>query len=289
MKTKRTIIALFFGLISLVTFSQPDSIIVIKNGNSIKVDGILSPNEWTDADSMIININSNWVSNIYYKHDNKNLLFAFSNLEQVSGNAHQIDILFDKLNNKSSKWDADDLWLHSSHSDCEAIGGYYIWSGCTSTKPDWAANNLPFVNGNDNIEFQISISKIDNKIFEDTLGFSMVLSGERDTYWPGNAKIDNPSTWGLISFSGNFTAVGANKVVDDVTVFPIPAHNAIQIKTGTAQITIDSYKLFDMSGRLVKQNRLATESIDIAGLNNGFYILNLSSVNETFRKKIIIE
>jgi hypothetical protein len=99
----------------------------------------------------------------------------------VPGRAHVIDLFIDKSNNKSATWDTDDLWLHVSYNDCEAIGNYYVWSSCTPTKPDWLANNLPF-DGNDNIEMQINMSKFDLKNTNDTLGFCFSIAKDVDHY-----------------------------------------------------------------------------------------------------------
>jgi hypothetical protein len=181
---------------------NPDALIVLKPGKPIKVDGIISPNEWTDADSLFIKIDTNWVSTVYFKYDSSHVLFAFINLETVSGKPHAANLFIDKSNNKSAKWDSDDLWLHASYSDCEAIGNYYVWSSCTKTdKPDWIANNLPFKNGNDNIEMQINFSKFDLKTFPDTLGFGISIGyNEEKNYWPRIADSDKPSTWGYLVF-----------------------------------------------------------------------------------------
>ncbi len=204
MKIKRSIIILLFALISSIAFSQQDKLIVLKQGKPINVDGVISSNEWTDADSLFIEIEAGCISTVYYKQDGSHVLFAFKNLEKVSGKPHVVDLFIDKSNHKCATWDSDDLWLHTSFSDCEAIGKYYVWSSCTKTdKPDWLANNLPFSNGNDNIEMQINLSKFDLKTAQDTLGFSICLGtkgSKVDPYWPATADIDKPSTWGYLVF-----------------------------------------------------------------------------------------
>jgi hypothetical protein len=181
---------------------NPDTLIVLKHGKSIQVDGIMSPNEWTDADSLFIEIEPNWISTVYFKCDSSHVLFAFKNLEKVSGKPHVANLFIDKSNNKSTNWESDDLWLHASYSDCEAIGNYYVWSNCTTTnKPDWLANNLPFGNRDDNIEMQINFSKFDLKAFPDTLGFGISIGyNEEKNYWPRTADLDKPSTWGYLVF-----------------------------------------------------------------------------------------
>ena len=196
MKTKGNTILLLLVLITSVAFSQPDKQIVLKQGKPINVDGVISPNEWTDADSLLIEIEEGWISTVYYKHDGSHVLFAFNNLEKVSDKAHVVDLFIDKSNNKSTNWDSDDLWLHASFNDCEAIGKYYVWTSCTPTKPDWLANNLPFREGNDNIEIQINFSKLDLKAFPVTLGFGISIINGANHYWPKTADYTKPSTWG---------------------------------------------------------------------------------------------
>jgi hypothetical protein len=181
---------------------HPDTLIVLTHGKSIQVDGVISPYEWTDADSLFIEIEPNWISTIYFKCDSSHVFFAFKNLEKVSGKPHVANLFVDKSNNKSTNWKSDDVWLHASYSDCEAIGNYYVWSNCTTTdKPDWLANNLPFRSGNDNIEMQINFSKFVLKTFPDTLGFCISIGyNEEKNYWPRKADLDRPSTWGYLVF-----------------------------------------------------------------------------------------
>jgi hypothetical protein len=210
MKTK--IIILLFGILFSVLSAQNDSLIVLKQGKSIKVDGVLSNNEWRDADSLFIKIKDNWISTIYYKHDSSHILFAFKNLAQEAGKDCVVDLYFDLLNKKSNEWDSLDLWLHSSFSNCEARGKYFDWKSCTKTKPDWVANNLPFKNGNDNIEMQINTSKIFNKEHPDTLGFCFSIHhDDLKGYWPSNSDYTKPSTWGKITFSKDFISSLKNK------------------------------------------------------------------------------
>jgi len=176
-------------------------ILVLKPGKSIKVDGIIDKDEWTDADSLIIELNNHWKSTVYFKHDSAHILFAFTNLAQEKGKDCVVDLYIDLLNKKSKEWDSDDLWLHASYSDCEGKGKYEDWKSCSKTKPDWLANNLPYLNGNDNIEMQINISKISNKGHLSELGFCFsVHHDDIKNKWPIEADYTKPSTWGTITF-----------------------------------------------------------------------------------------
>lgn len=267
-------------------FAQNDSIIIVKEGTGITVDGIIEANEWTDADSLILEIETDWVSKVYYKYDGSHLLFAFTNLEQISGNPHSVDLLFDKFNNPFylDNMDDDDVWIHASFGDCEAVGTYYDWNTCSESKPDWLANNLPFSNGNDNIEFEINISKLDNLI-GDTLGFTMVLTGNVDTYWPESASLDYPISWGKLLIESNATTIKANTSSLAPLVSPNPVQGVIYIDNNANT----EYKIFDIVGTLVTEGITNSGEVDISNLEKGTYIVNLFVNNKMTSAKFIVE
>jgi hypothetical protein len=291
-------------------FVNPDTLIMLKSGKPIQVDGIISPNEWTDADSMLINVDTNWISTVYYKYDSSHALFAFKDLEKTTGNAHVVNLFVDKLNNKSANWTSDDLWIHASYSDCEAIGEYYEWSNCTAAdKPDWLANNLPFRNGNDNIEMQINLSKFELNAFPDTLGFGISLGTNADTinhYWPGTADIDKPSTWGHLVFTktGN---TGITKEKDSVPRkslldqnYPNPFNPSTTIRYSLSKPSQVKLTVYNLIGQKVK---MLVDSFQGAGeyllkwdatdenndpISSGTYFYKLETENVTFQKKMIL-
>ena len=48
-----------------------------------------------------------------------------------------------------------------------------------------------------------------------------------------------------------------------------------------------SYKLYNLQGRLIKQDTIKSESIDLSGIENGIYLLKLALESEMITIRII--
>ncbi len=73
-----------------------------------------------------------------------------------------------------------------------------------------------------------------------------------------------------------------------ITVNPNPADNYIKISSES--IPIKTVMITDMNGQLIKKTNENFDNIDISGISNGIYILNITTVdNNTEFKKVIIE
>ncbi|MFP3577859.1 T9SS type A sorting domain-containing protein, partial [Brevibacillus sp. SIMBA_040] len=73
-------------------------------------------------------------------------------------------------------------------------------------------------------------------------------------------------------------------IKSDISIYPNPATDFIFIKNLKG---INTYKIFDTSGRIVQQNILNTESIDITALSKGNYILQIVLKDKTQTFKFI--
>ncbi len=74
----------------------------------------------------------------------------------------------------------------------------------------------------------------------------------------------------------------------NITVNPNPADDYIKISSGS--IPIKTVMITDMNGQLIKKTNENFDNIDISGISNGIYILNITTVdNNTEFKKVIIE
>ena len=77
-------------------------------------------------------------------------------------------------------------------------------------------------------------------------------------------------------------------------IFPNPADNEITIQS-TSNVLKNgaSIQLFDMLGRIVKENKfdssLEQEKVDVSNLNEGVYLLKIASENFSTTKKIVIK
>lgn len=73
--------------------------------------------------------------------------------------------------------------------------------------------------------------------------------------------------------------------LNDIVIYPNPVKDKIFVQSLSE---IESYSIYDLQGRMVKQGKLNSNEIN-TNLSNGLYILNLSSQDKVSQHKIIIE
>ena len=69
-----------------------------------------------------------------------------------------------------------------------------------------------------------------------------------------------------------------NFVSSELSIFPVPAKNILNIKTNS-NISLISAEIFDLQGRLVQKSNIENESINVQSLTSGTYIILLSDSN----------
>ena len=83
----------------------------------------------------------------------------------------------------------------------------------------------------------------------------------------------NPATdWGSVTVTA-ITQSSKKVLIDDFKIYPNPVSNRVSV---SAAESIDSMRIYDLSGRLVKQAspRKAAFSVDVSGLSKAFICLN---------------
>ena len=166
------------------------------------INGALDKNEWSDARELTLKNDTDHEVRVLIKYDREHLYVAFTNLTNSDGINHNAEILI-STTIKITSWNANCYWFHSSYSNCAAVGLYYFWEDCTSEPVGWAANTFPFSNGNNNMEFRISFSKLNinpAKGRQIRMAFKVSNPLEEQAYWPGNAVISDPATWATVAF-----------------------------------------------------------------------------------------
>jgi hypothetical protein len=74
----------------------------------------------------------------------------------------------------------------------------------------------------------------------------------------------------------------------NVTIMPLPSQKIVQIRSTGLDLGHTSYRIINMSGRVLMEDQLKTESIDISGLKTGVYIIQLVAENKILSKKMIL-
>ena len=166
-------------------------------GSTPVIDGVLNPNEWTDAAYGFIDVEKGWKVKVFYKRDRSSLYFAFSELKH-NGQERYPEIMIDAKGDRGE----DDWWIHISYNDCEAKGRYNVWN-CTPTKPGWKANNFPLSDPGI-VEAEVTYEKLGfAPRVPEKIGLAFNVTDTRNAYhfWPAKARLDNPSSWAMVKLS----------------------------------------------------------------------------------------
>lgn len=166
------------------------------------IDGELAELEWLDTQEVLIKGITDREVTVLLKYDTDNLYIAFRNLTDSKNINLNAEVLIN-TNIEAPTWGEHCYWFHSSYGNCSAIGQYYYWEDCTTQPMGWIANTFPFKNGNNNMEFKISFSKLNKtpkKGQQLKIAFKLSDPLEHQVYWPDYAVIGDPLTWGVIEF-----------------------------------------------------------------------------------------
>lgn len=116
-----------------------------------------------------------------------------------------------------------------------------------------------------------------------------------NVYGNRNPFIDNPYLatliWGGPIAEDRWGLIGAQEYSEEnAAVYPNPSSEIVWIKDQTS-FRIDAFSIYDLSGRKVKHDTFNTseKKVDISNLNNGVYLLELSSSGKKITKKIVVQ
>ncbi|MDG1824225.1 MAG: T9SS type A sorting domain-containing protein [Flavobacteriaceae bacterium] len=96
----------------------------------------------------------------------------------------------------------------------------------------------------------------------------------------------NPATdWGSVTVTA-ITQSSKKVLIDDFKIYPNPVSNRVSV---SAAESIDNMRIYDLSGRLVKQAspHKAAFSVDVSGLSKGVYLVKLNAGDREATTKMI--
>lgn len=243
------------------------------------IDGVLKVMEWNDAASIDIRINANETVKVFYKASSDTMYFAFiGRLE--SGNIRFPEICLDTRNDKTFFWDADDWWFHISATDCDHNGAPGVYTNCALVQDDWLAmpNIIQGLPVTDSIEIAIPFSKV-NLSSKDTFGIAFNVTNTFSTwnFWPGEATLNQPSTWATACFS-QITSGGIQPIraEEGIAIYPNPNNGIFTISSSNS---FSDVRLYDKLGKMVTsinhQERVNSISVELNTLNlqSGTYLI----------------
>ncbi len=298
MKSGTLLIAFLLFLNSLV-HAQSD-VICIPYGSSVMIDGIISHQEWQDADSLFLGTSIQ--TKVMYKHDSLNLLVAY--VGHLESSSRIPELIIDINNDKSATWSSDDWWFHVSAQDCDYQGVYANYDSCAYVRPTWTAvENMDFgvpqPPFNDTVEIEIPFSTLHLTLSEtDTIGISFLVTNlfSTWTHWPVSANRNNPSTWGSAVFDcGSLSSV--SKPISrsvPIALYPNPSEGEFVVKFPEG--TVDDkliLKISDPTGKVIWQrnyndSRNSAIPINVTNYAGGVYFLTVEGKDFFASEKIIL-
>ncbi len=125
----------------------------------------------------------------------------------------------------------------------------------------------------------------DSSAVPDSAGIQ-ISTRSRMALGPSRLQIDK------LSFDG-FTSVEDNVMVNGnaIKVYPNPSQNLLIIESGAAFAETDLIQLIDLTGKTVVESKPGTGNkteMDMASVNNGFYIVRIWSGKGCYSKKIAV-
>lgn len=168
----------------------------IEEKNTITIDGRLSEPEWKQAGTVQIKVREGWTVTVAYMQDGENLYFAFSNVKLEEKTELYPEVLLDTGNEKTSAWDNNDWWFHTSYSNCEGKGKFNDYTSCKKgEKEGWTGNNFPLEKDR---AVEIKVKKSLIQVSEgDMVGMAFnVTDTQKNWYFfPAAATMEQPGSW----------------------------------------------------------------------------------------------
>ncbi len=281
-----------------VTMSlQAQSPICIKPYNTPVINGQTTSIEWSSHDSaMIMNSSTQELIQVRFQRNDTSLFFVFMGKLAHSSNPSFPEILIDLNYSQTNTWQIDDHWFHVSATDCHFQGDHSDFSNCQREQPDWWArrNWAMSAPDPDTVEIEIPFAKIGLDITQhDTIGIAFLVTNtiNRYDFWPANADIDDPSTWGSAYFVELATTGIESSLVANhpLKLWPNPVSRTLRWEDPEA--TGREYRIVNLHGVLCSKGELsgAIHQVSVLDLNQGGYLLEVTHQNGTVERQRFIK
>lgn len=300
MKTKLIFtISCIFMSISIAVAHSGDTIIV-PQGTSPIIDGIISSGEWSDAATYTYQagLSGNIITvSFYVKHNGIDTFYIAQKMPNMLSGDRNL-VWLDTYNNGGASPKTDDYMLNKYHLDgsptIEDKGTGSSWNVVTQsgwiealTGDDWSSNV-------GQIEFAVSFSKLGiTQGVMKTIGFGIAFGELQNPYnpssiwsWPANSNYMNPNSWADLIFFDSSTNINEQEK-NDISIFPNPATDKIFIEPSDYKNT--TIEIANINGQIIKIINYSKEggSIDIGELISGVYIIKVRNERGIVIKKIV--
>ena len=172
-------------------------------GEKPEIDGVVEADEWEDANSLTLSVEGN-DAEIFFKHDRDRVYMGFDIQEGHNSVFPDTRIFLDLLHDGAESPQEDDFELYINPDNGglrERQGDGDQWQ--TVDVEDWDGDWDEDDSNHWTTEYEIESDKFLNFTGNETLGIAFMVYGNTPNgfdVWPDNADIDDPSTWGNITF-----------------------------------------------------------------------------------------
>ncbi|MGA1848491.1 MAG: PKD domain-containing protein [Thermoplasmatota archaeon] len=179
---------------------QAADLIVCGEGTAPVLDGMISPEEWSDARQVTLLSSSGGEMVLRFKHDGSELFLCIG-----TGGDYMAEVYLDVDNQGGYRPKPDDCLLHISSALFEQQGEGLRWGDPNYDVEGWESNTMAA--GDGVLECSVTSAKMGSVIeASGSLGIGFiavdVAFGDNVNYvWPDGGGSDNPNTWGDIRFS----------------------------------------------------------------------------------------
>lgn len=270
----KTPLIILFTLVNLSLFSQ---LIHVKTYTTPTVDGDMKSMEWEGSYVIIPSGNGQRPVQVYYQISDTAFYFAFAGNLNNQLNPNFPEVYLDINHDRTSNWNADDLWFHISATDCYSQGKAADYSNCIKDPVDWTGKpNWPSGGvGPDTVEILIPFSKIGfDPVQNDTIGiaFGVTNTSTRYDLWPVGAQLQNPSSWGHAVIEHN-TSIKSPQ--NDRRAQPLVYPNPFQLNLNIRTDQSENIQIISNQGLVVRSLELkpGENQVFFDQLNPGFYWL----------------
>jgi ELWxxDGT repeat protein len=105
-------------------------------------------------------------------------------------------------------------------------------------------------------------------------------------------KTDDTLGYELYSFAVG-GSVGIGEVInatDDLNIYPNPTSNILEFRIQNSELnTPTQVQIFDITGKLIRDEKISSNRIDVSEMANGFYVLSINSNGKIQQKKFIVQ
>ena len=195
--------SLIISFIPCDTMAQSGDHAEVPRNDPPTIDGVVETEEWNGSEVITLTIEGN-DADVYFKHNGEYIYFGFDIQEGHNSAFPDTRVFFDTHHDAASSPQEDDYQLYINPDNeglIERQGDGDQWQAVDITH--WTGNYNEDGNDHWTTEYNVSSEKFGNFTGNETLGFALLVYGNSPSafdVWPDNADIDDPSTWGDISF-----------------------------------------------------------------------------------------